>query len=290
MPKLVWYNGTVCPLEEAKVPATDHAHLYGDGIFEGIRFYQRRVFRLDEHLDRLFHGIRFLSYEMPMTQAELRQIVLEVCAQADLPDGYIRLNVTRGTGLGLDPKNIDRRANVMVMVNTISLYPESAYEHGLDVVTCSIRVIPPDCLEPRLKCIGRYAANILAKLEANARGAGEGLMLNQQGQIAECTGDNLFLIQDRVIRTPHPSAGILQGITRDTVMHLARTAGYAVEECVLTPFDLSTADEAFLTGTAAEVIPMVTVDGRLIGNGKPGPVTRHLVDLFRAETANGVAF
>jgi branched-chain amino acid aminotransferase len=290
MPKLVWLNGLVAPLETAMTSVADHAHLYGDGLFEGIRIYGRKVFKLDEHLDRLYHGIAYLGYKMEIPQAVLRMRILEVCRQADISDGYIRLNVTRGTGLGLDPKNIDQRPNVMIMVSTLALYPAEAYEQGLDVVTTSFRVIPADALDPRLKCIGRYASNILAKQEANRAGAGEGLMLNHQGQLAECTGDNLFLVQNGRIRTPHPSCGILKGITRDTVISLARDEGYAVDEEVLTPFDLWTAEEAFLTGTAAEVIPMVSLDGRALGDGKPGPITRRLMDLFRAHTATGVPF
>ncbi len=290
MPKLVWLNGQITPLESATTSVADHAHLYGDGIFEGIRFYDRKVFKLDEHLDRLYHGINFLHYEMPYSQAELKATVLDVCKQADLPDGYIRLNVTRGTGLGLDPKNIDRRANVMIMASTLALYPPEAFETGLNVVTCSYRVIPPDSLDPRLKCIGRYASNIMAKMEANRRGAGEGLMLNHQGEVAECTGDNIFLIFGKTIKTPDPASGILKGITRDTVIELARGAGYVVEETRLTPFDVVSCDEAFLTGTAAEVIPMVTLDERAIGTGKPGEVTKHVMELFRAETKNGTPF
>jgi len=290
MPKLVWLNGQITPLESATTSVADHAHLYGDGIFEGIRFYDRKVFKLDEHLDRLYHGINFLHYEMPYPEEELKAIVLDVCKQADLPDGYIRLNVTRGTGLGLDPKNIDRRANVMVMASTLALYPPEAFETGLNVVTCSYRVIPPDSLDPRLKCIGRYASNIMAKMEANRLGAGEGLMLNHQGEVAECTGDNIFLIFGKTIRTPDPASGILKGITRDTVIELARGAGYVVEETRITPFDVVSCDEAFLTGTAAEVIPMVTLDQRNIGTGKPGEVTKHVMQLFRAETKNGTPF
>lgn len=290
MPKLVWLNGKVSPLEEAMTSVADHAHLYGDGLFEGIRIYNRKVFKLDEHLARLYHGTRFLGFEMRIGYDELRATVLDVCRQADIENAYIRLNVTRGTGLGLDPKNIDRTPNVMIMVSTLALYPPEAYEVGLHVVTTSFRVIPADALDPRLKCIGRYAANILAKQEANRAGAGEGLMLNHQGQIAECTGDNLFLIQGKTIRTPHPSCGILQGITRDTVIALAREAGYTVEETFLTPFDVFTADEAFLTGTAAEVIPMISLDNKPIGCGTPGPVTRELIDRFRAHTATGVPF
>ncbi|MBX7131223.1 MAG: branched-chain-amino-acid transaminase [Fimbriimonadaceae bacterium] len=290
MPKLVWYNGTVSPLESATVSAADHAHLYGDGLFEGIRFYNRKIYQFDGHLDRLYHGMAYMQFEMHIPKSELRQIILDVCKQADLSDGYIRLNVTRGTGLGLDPKNINRTPNVMVMVNTLALYSPEQYETGLHVVTTSWRVFPPDSLDPRLKCIGRYAGNILAKMQANRMGAGEGLMLNQQGYIAECTGDNIFLIQDGVIRTPHASSGILQGITRDTVIELARKAGYTVTEELLTPFDVFAAQEAFLTGTAAEVIPMVSLDAHPIGCGTPGEITRNIISLFREHTKTGVQF
>ena len=260
MPDLVWLNGDVMPKNSAVTSVADHAHLYGDGLFEGIRIYNRKVFKLDEHLKRLYHGIAYLGFEMRMSLADLRATVLDVCRQADIANGYIRLNVTRGTGLGLDPKNIDRSPNVMVMVSTLALYPADAYELGLSVVSTSIKVIPADALDPRVKCIGRYASNILAKQQANRAGAGEGLMLNQQGHVAECTGDNIFVVDERKIRTPHPSCGILKGITRDTVIELAREAGYSVEETILTPMDLYSADEAFLTGTAAEVIAMVSLD------------------------------
>lgn len=290
MPKVVWLNGTLSPLETASVPVADHAHLYGDGLFEGIRFYSRRIFKLREHLTRLFVGCRALGYEMTMPVDELEAAIVETCKASDLPDGYIRLNVTRGTGLGLDPKNIDRTPNVMILVSTLALYPPESYERGLDVVTCTYRVIPPDALDPRIKCIGRYAGNILAKMEANAKGAGEGLMLNAQGVIAECTGDNIFLIKDRVIHTPAPACGILEGITRNTVIDLARSAGYQVVEGFYTRYDIFNADEAFLTGTAAEVIPMVTLDERPIGNGLPGDITREVMGLFHGETAHGVPF
>lgn len=290
MPRLVWLNGEVVPLEEARTTVADHAHLYGDGLFEGIRIYGSKVFRLDEHLERLYHGIAYLGYEMSIGFAELKATVLDVCRQAEIADGYIRLNVTRGSGLGLDPKNIDRRPNVMIMVSTLALYPPEAYEIGLKVITSSFRVISPDALDPRLKCIGRYASNILAKQEANSRGAGEALMLNAQGQLAECTGDNLFLIRGKTVLTPHASCGILLGVTRNVALELAKQAGYQVEETFLTPFDISTADEAFLTGTAAELIPMVAIDNKPIGCGKPGPITLDLMARFRAETANGTAF
>ena len=290
MPKLVWLNGEVMPMESAVTSVADHAHLYGDGLFEGIRIYKRKVFKLDEHLRRLYHGIAYLGFEMRMSLADLRTTVLDVCRQADISDGYIRLNVTRGTGLGLDPKNINRSPNVMVMVSTLSLYPPESYEMGLSVVSTSVKVIPADALDPRVKCIGRYASNILAKQQANRLNAGEGLMLNQQGHVAECTGDNIFVIDGRKIRTPHPSSGILKGITRDTVIEIARGAGYSVEETVLTPMDIFSADEAFLTGTAAEVIAMISLDDVKIGCGTPGEVTRHLMELFREHTNTGTAF
>ena len=290
MPKLVWLNGEIMPLESAVIPAADHAHLYGDGLFEGIRIYSGKIFKLDEHLERLYHGIAYLGYEMRMTVKDLRQTILDVCKQADIQDGYIRLNVTRGTGLGLDPKNINRSPNVMIMVNALSLYPPEAYDMGLKVVTASLRVIPADALDPRVKAIGRYVSNIMAKQEANRQGAGEGLMLNHQGYIAECTGDNIFLIRDKVVRTPHPSCGILAGITRQTVIDLAREKGFSVEETLLTPFDVYTSDEAFLTGTAAEVIPMVSLDTRPIGCGKPGEITQQLMAAFREHTSTGVSF
>ena len=290
MPRLVWLNGCLSPLEEATTSVADHAHLYGDGLFEGIRFYDRKVFKLDEHLDRLFHGCKFLDFQMTLSLPQLRGIVLDVCRKANEDNGYIRLNVTRGSGLGLDPRAVKTDPNVMVMVSTLALYSPEAYETGLDVITSSIRVNVPDALDPRVKCIGRYPSNILAKAEANKAGAGEALMLNAQGCVAECTGDNVFVIKDKVLHTPHPSCGILKGITRDTAMDLAKGAGYQVVEDNLTRYDIIEADEAFLTGTAAEVIPMVTLDGRPIGDGKPGEVTVQVMKLFREHTKSGVPF
>ena len=290
MGKLVWLNGEVQDLDNAVVPAADHAHLYGDGLFEGIRFYNRKVFKLDEHLRRLYDGMRYLGFEMHIVKDELRQIILDVCEQADLGNGYIRLNVTRGTGLGLDPRNIDRKPNVMVMVNTLALYPPEAYELGLKAVTVSTRVIPPQSLDPRLKTIGRYAANIYAKLEANRQGAGEGIMLNTEGYLAEATGDNIFVIRDGVVFTPHISCGILGGITRQTVIDQCRAASIEVREEFMTLYDLFAADEAFLTGTAAEVIPLVTVDSKKIGCGTPGELTAKIIQMFRKETENGTPF
>ncbi len=290
MPKLVWLNGQVTPLESAVTSVADHAHLYGDGLFEGIRFYKRKVFKLDEHLDRLYHGAHFLGFEMKLSQHELRDHTLEMLRQADMEDGYIRINVTRGTGLGLDPTHIDLTPNVMIMVSSLSLYPKERYEKGIEVVTTPIRVFPPDCLDPRLKCIGRYAANILAKQFANRVGAGDGLMLNCQGYVAEGTGNNVFLATGGVLQTPHASCGILKGITRDTVIDLAKEAGYTVIEETLTTFDFYRADEAFFTGTATEVMPIVKLDGNKIGCGRPGEVTLNLMSRFRKATESGVPF
>ncbi len=291
MSKLVWLNGDVTPLDQAKVSVADHAHLYGDGLFEGIRIYGRKVFKLDQHLDRLYTGLKYLGIPMRIAQDELKKIILDVCAQAGNDDGYIRLNVTRGSGLGLDPKVLDGvPPNVMVMCSTLSLYKPEDYKRGLDVITTSFRVMPADSLDPLIKCIGRYAANIMAKAEANRQGAGEGLMLNQQGYVAECTGDNLFVIKDGVVRTPHPSSGILKGITRGTVIEIAKREGMTVVEDFMTKLDIYDADEAFLTGTAAEVIPMVSLDSQPIGDGKPGETTMCLMGRFREETKHGTPF
>lgn len=290
MPKLVWYNGTLSPLETATIPAGDHAHLYGDGLFEGIRIYRRKIFKLDEHLKRLYDGMRYLGFEMDLGVEELKGHVIETCAQADLVDGYIRLNVTRGTGLGLDPSKIDRKPNVMIMVSTLALYPPEAYERGLDVITSSIRMRSPESLDPRLKVIGGYASNILAKQEANKAGAGEALLLNSQGEVAECSGDNIFVIENSVVRTPHPSCGILKGITRDVALQIASDLGFKTEETVLTRFDIFSAEEAFLTGTAAEVIPMVSLDGQKIGCGCAGKITSQIIKEFHQRTNDGQSF
>ncbi len=290
MPKLVWFNGVITPLEQATVPAADHAHLYGDGLFEGIRFYSRRIYRLDEHLRRLYHGINYMGFSMGLPYETLRSTVLDVCRQSDLNEGYIRLNVTRGTGLGLDPKNMEEKANVMIMISSLSLFSESLYEVGIKVVTSPIRVIPADSLDPRVKCIGRYASNILAKQHANRVGAGEALLLNHQGFVAEGTGINVFMVSNGVVRTPHSSCGILEGCTRNAVIDLLKRSGCTVEETFLTTYDFYSADEAFFTGTAAEVMPFTYLDGNPIGNGKVGEITKRAMALFAADTANGVPF
>ena len=290
MPKIVWLNGKVMPLESAVTSVADHAHLYGDGMFEGIRIYGRKVFKLDPHLERLFHGANYMGFEQMPSYEYARQTILEVCRLADIDNGYIRLNLTRGTGLGLDPAHIDRKPNLMIMISTLNLFSGDMHDKGLDVVTSPFRVSTSSGIDPRLKCIGGYAANIMAKMEANKAGAGEALMLNTEGFIAECTGDNFFLIRNNVVHTPHPSCGILRGVTRDTIIEIAKREGYEVHEDRITPFEVFTGDEAFLTGTAAEVIPMVTLDGRKIGTGVPGPITKRLIDLFHKETQDATEF
>lgn len=288
---MVWLDGVMSHLEEAKVTVADHAYLYGDGLFEGIRIYKGRIFKLDEHLDRLMEGCRYLGFNVIQGREGIRNAILETARAAQFQDGYIRVNVTRGTGLGLDPKHIRQEASIMVMVNSLSLYSKEQFEAGLNVITSSFRVIPPDSLDPRIKCIGRYAGNILAKQEANRAEAGEGLMLNQQGIVAECTGDNIFFVRGGVIHTPDPNCGILKGITRDTAIELAQRSGFSVKEGFYTRYDLLASDECFLTGTAAEVIPMVTLDTAPIGDGKPGPITKRIMELYAEETSTtGVPF
>ena len=278
-------NGELIPKEKAAVPLYDHGLLYGDGVFEGIRVYNNRVFKLDEHVARLYYSSKAININLPVTPDVLRSHILETVKANGHQQGYIRVTATRGTGLGLDPKHIKSAANVYISCEQLSLYPQEMYDNGLIVVTVSTRLPSPDVIDPRVKCTGKYINNIMAKSEANRAGAGEGLMLTRDGYVGEATGDNIFLVKDGVLLTPPASIGILQGITRDTVIALAKDAGIIVQEPLITQYDVYTADEVFLTGTAAEVIPAVLIDGRTIGSGKPGPVTRQLIDAFRAHTA-----
>jgi len=277
-------NGALTPKEEAVIPFYDHGLLYGDGLFEGIRVYGGRVFKLDEHVARLYYSAKALNITMPAPPEATRESILETVRANGHRDGYIRVTVTRGTGLGLDPKHIKGGANVYISCEQLALYPAEMYETGLVVATVSTRLPSPDVIDPRVKCTGKYINNIMAKAEANRQGAGEGLMLTREGYVGEATGDNIFLVKDGALTTPPASLGILQGITRDTVIALAREAGYSVGEPIITQYDVYNADEVFLTGTAAEVIPAVQFDGRLIGVGKPGPITRELIAAFREHT------
>ena len=279
----IYIDGTFYEQSEAKISVFDHGVLYGDGVFEGIRFYRDRVFRLDEHMDRLWDSAKAISLEIPLSRAAMIESTLETIRQNDLHDGYIRLLVTRGVGsLGLSPDSC-RRPSVIIIAATIALYPESLYEKGLTMATSSVRRIPPAALSPRIKSLN-YLNNILAKIEAQQAGAAEGVMLNEQGYVAECTGDNLFVIKNGRISTPPPNAGLLAGITRAVVFELAEKNDIPIKEEDLTRYDILVADECFLTGTAAEVIAAVQLDRRPIGNGQPGPITLKLVEEFRRLT------
>ena len=289
--RFVHINGRLLNQAEAMAPLYDHGLLYGDGLFEGIRTYNGKVFKLDEHLDRLYFSCKALAITMTVPQPDLRAAVLALCKSNDHRNGYIRLTVTRGTGLGLDPSHLTGPPNIYISNEQLSLYPADLYENGLVMVTASTRLPAPQIIDPRIKCTGKYANNVQAKLEANMRGAGEAVMLNQQGYVAECTGDNIFTIKNGVVHTPPPYACGLQGITRDTVIDLARTNGIPVEETMMTLYDVYVADECFLTGTGAEVIPAVELDGRPLGSGKAGEITKKIIALFRAHTLeSGVAF
>jgi branched-chain amino acid aminotransferase len=279
MPRIIFMNDRLVPEEEAKVSVFDHGLLYGDGVFEGLRSYSGRVFRLDAHLDRLWDSARAIALEIPLTKDAVAKAVNDTLAANNLVDGYVRLVVTRGAGsLGLDP-NRTKNPQVIVIADTISLYPTEFYEKGLRIVTAATQRVHSAALSPRIKSLN-YLNNIMAKLEGLQAGCVEALMLNHKGEVAECTGDNLFVVRSGRLLTPPPDAGILEGITRGAVMELAHAAGIACHEATLTRYDLYTADECFLTGTAAEVIPVVEIDGRTIGAGIPGPVTARLTTDF----------
>lgn len=278
---MVYIDGQYYPKEEAKISVFDHGLLYGDGLFEGIRAYNGRVFALDEHLDRMYDCAKAILLEIPLTKAEMKDVVLETCRKNALRDAYIRLVVTRGYGdLGLDPRKCPK-ASVICIVDKIKLYPEEMYREGLTVITVATRRNTPEGVNPRIKSLN-YLNNILGKIEANLAGVGEAIMLNNDGYVAECTGDNIFIAKDGLVLTPPSYLGALHGITRATIMKLMAEQGYVVREQPFTRFEVYTADEVFLTGTAAEVIPVVKVDGRQIGDGKPGKLARQVIDLYRA--------
>ena len=280
----IFLNGKIVPKEEATVSVFDHGLLYGDGVFEGIRFYNGRVFRLDDHIDRLYRSARAILLDIPLDRDAMSLAVLETIRANGMTDGYVRLVVTRGEGsLGLSPRSCPQ-PTVFIIAAGITLYPGEMYENGLKLVTCATRRIAHGALSPMVKSLN-YLNNIMAKIEAEQAGAGEGLMLNEQGLVAECTGDNIFIVNDGRIVTPPITAGALAGVTRSVVFELARDAGIDIREKDMTRYDIYTADECFLTGTAAEIIPVVELDARKIRDGKPGPVTRHLTGRFRELTS-----
>jgi len=278
-------NGKMCDKADAKVSVYDHGLLYGDGVFEGIRIYSGKVFRLHEHVERLYESAKHIYLEVPWSRERMIEEVLRTVAVNHKIDGYIRLVVTRGAGtLGLDPGKCSD-PQIIIIVDDISLYPAKYYDEGLEVVTASFIRNHPNAMSPRVKSLN-YLNNILAKVEAARAGCQEAIMLNHLGEVAECTGDNIFLIKHGLVRTPPSSAGILEGVTRNAVIELAEAAGITVLEVALTRHDVYSADECFLTGTAAEVVPVVKDDGRLIGAGKPGPITRQLRERFQVLARN----
>lgn len=277
----VWINGKLVPTEQATVSVFDHGLLYGDGVFEGMRIYGGNVFKLLEHLVRLDESARAICLQLPYTVDEIAAATNETVKANGLVDGYIRLVVTRGAGtLGLGPERCSD-PQVIIIAATIALYPAEYYEKGLEIITSSVIRNHPAALSPRIKSLN-YLNNILAKIEGQQAGCVEALMLNHKGEVAECTGDNIFLVKNGELLTPPLDAGILGGVTRDTVLQIARDAGITTHETALTKHDVYIADECFLTGSAAEVIPVVKVDSRVIGDGKPGAVTKQLGELFHA--------
>lgn len=282
----VYIDGKLVDQEQAKVSVFDHCLLYGDGVFEGIRAYGGAIFREDEHVKRLYDSASAVMIEIPMTPDEFKKAMYDTMAANKLSDAYIRAIVTRGVGdLGLDPRKCPK-PTVIIIAASIELYPNEFYRKGLDIITASTRRTMNDALSPRVKSCN-YLNNIMAKIEGIRAGCIEALMLNAKGEVAECTGDNIFILGDGVLKTPPPEAGILLGITRNAVIEIARETGIAVQETVLTRHDLYVADECFLTGTAAEVIGVVSIDGRIVGDGKPGPTTQKLLKKFRELTRKG---
>jgi len=279
----VFIDGKFCDEQDAKVSVFDHGLLYGDGIFEGIRAYNGRVFKLKEHIDRLFYSAKAILLDLPMTHAALMAATVETCRVNDLRDCYIRLVVTRGVGtLGLNP-NRCANPSVIIIAGKIQLYPAELYHEGMAIITVPTVRNLHSALNPAIKSLN-YLNNILAKIEANQAGCEEAILLNSEGYVSECTGDNIFIVREGQLLTPPLSAGALYGITRRVVMELAAKSGLVVGEPNLTRYDVFNAEECFLTGTVAEIVPVVKVDGRVIGNGKPGPITTRLVAEYHALT------
>lgn len=278
----VHLNGKLMHAAEAKLSIYDHGFLYGDGAFEGIRVYDGTIFRLQPHIARLYRSVHALGFSLPVSPQVFMEWIVETVRANGMMRGYIRVSVSRGVGLGLDPDHIAPEPTCVISTNPrMRLYAPELYAAGLNVITASTRVPPAVCIDPQIKSLGRYVNNINAKMEANRVGAGEALMLNMEGNVAEATGDNIFLACGRELLTPPTSQGALPGITRATVIDLAKELGIPCRESIITLYDVYNAEEAFLTGTAAEVIAMVRCDARQIGDGRPGPLTSCIVEAFR---------
>jgi branched-chain amino acid aminotransferase len=275
----IYVNGRFVPAEEATISVFDHGFLYGDGIFEGIRVYDGNIFRLRQHLERLYDSARCILLTMPLTPEAMHLAIVETVRRRGLPDQYVRVVVSRGAGdLGIDPRHC-KQPSVIIIADTISLYPERLYTEGLELVTAATRRSPNWALDPRIKSLN-YLNNILAKLEAQQAGLEEAVMLNAEGYVAECTADNIFVVSQGRLLTPSTAAGALAGITRDSVLELARDAGIPCAETLLTRYDLYTADECFMTGTGAEIVPVIRIDRRPVGPGVPGTLTGQLRQAF----------
>jgi branched-chain amino acid aminotransferase len=276
----IYIDGKYFDRADARISVFDHGFLYGDGIFEGIRVYNGKVFKLREHVERLYHSAQALLMDIPLGTEEMERAVLDTVRMNRKKNGYIRLIVTRGEGLlGIEPSSC-KSPSVIIIVSDIQLYPEEHYNKGIAIITASSRRIPPDCLDPRIKSLN-YLNNIMAKLEAKQAGCLEAVMLNREGFVAECTGDNIFTVEKDELYTPAPYHGALDGITRQTVIELAESLGIKTHETSLTRYDLYNADECFMTGTGAEIIPVIKMDGRKIRDGMPGRVTKRLIKSFQ---------
>lgn len=279
---IIYLDGAFLPKEEAKVSVFDHGLLYGDGVFEGIRAYNGRIFRLDEHLDRLYDSAKTIDLAVPITKAEMGEAIAEVLRRNNLRDAYIRPIVTRGIGdLGLDPRKCEKPTVIIIAVEWGAMYGD-LYEKGLTAVTVSVRRNPAQSLPPNVKSLN-YLNNILAKIEANYKGGDEAILFDTNGYLSEGSGDNIYVVKNGVIITP-PTLNNLRGVTRLVLLECAETLGITVLERNMGYFDLYSADEVFVTGTAAEVGPIVVIDGRSIGSGRPGPVTRQLMSAFKSAT------
>lgn len=278
----VYIDGKFLPKEDAKISVFDHGLLYGDGVFEGIRVYENCIFRLDEHLERLEDSAKAIMLRMPWSREELALATVESCRRNGIRNGYIRLVVTRGVGdLGLSPSNC-KAPSLIIIADTIKLYPPETYTNGMRLITVPTPRTSHASLPPSVKSLN-YLNNILAKIEGQLHGYNEVLMLNDQGYIAECSADNFFVIRKGVLYTPAVHAGPLRGITRAVVLEIAAKLRVPVSETNLTRYDAWTADECFLTGSGAEIVPVIEIDGRKIGDGKPGPITGNILKTFRTK-------
>jgi branched-chain amino acid aminotransferase len=274
-----YVDGKYVPKEQASVSIYDHGFLYGDGVYEAIRAYDGIIFKLREHIDRLFESAKSIKIEMPFSKDDLRGLVVEVLRKNQLRNSYIRIVVSRGRGrMGVDPRNCPKPTIVIMAEPREPLFGENV--RGISAIVSSLRRTPSWSLDPRIKTLN-YLNNIMAKIEAIESGVEEAIMLNEQGYVAETSTENIFIVKNGIVSTPHPSQGVLRGITRDTVLGIARELGYTLEERAITVHELYNADEVFVTGTAAEVVPIVKITGRKIGEGEAGPVFAKILGRFR---------